>query len=167
MLSGETSIGQYPVEVIEQMARIIRKVESSSIISIPEHKPVIRDDRYITNSVCFNAANMAPQIDAKAITTMTNSGYTAFQISSHRPNAHILTFTDNKRILTMLNLLWGVQAIYYDHFSSSSTDETVVEINKIAKEKGYVVESDMILNLTSMPIKAKGMVNTMRVSSIK
>ncbi|MCK5781184.1 MAG: pyruvate kinase [Flavobacteriales bacterium] len=165
MLSGETSIGQYPVEVIEQMSRIIAKVEACNRISIPEHKPVIRDDRYITNSVCYNAANMTPQIEAKAITTMTNTGYTAFQISSHRPNAHILTFTNNKKILTMLNLLWGVQAIYYDQFNS--TDETVVEINRIAKERGFVVESDMIINLTSMPIQAKGMVNTMRVSSIK
>ncbi|MEN8137800.1 MAG: pyruvate kinase [Bacteroidota bacterium] len=164
MLSGETSVGKYPVQVIEQMSRIIQKVESCSIINIPEHKPVIRDDRYITNSVCYNAAQMAPQIEAKAITTMTNSGYTAFQISSHRPNAHILTFTNNKRIMTMLNLLWGVQAFYYNNFVS--TDETVIEINAIAKEKGYVTKGDMSINLTSMPIQEKGMVNTMRVSSI-
>ena len=165
MLSGETSIGNYPVEVIQQMARIIKKVESCRKINIPEHKPVLRDDRYITNSVCYNAANMVPQIEAKVITTMTNSGYTAFQISSHRPNAHILTFTNDRRVMTMLNLLWGVQAIYYNNFVS--TDDTVVEINKIAKDLGYVLENDMIINLTSMPISTKGMVNTMRVSSIK
>ena len=165
MLSGETSIGQYPVEVIQKMASIIEKVESSEYINVPAHVPVLRDDRYITNSVCFNAANMTPVIQAEVITTMTRSGYTAFQISSHRPNAHILTFTDNKRVVNMLNLLWGVQAIFYDNMVS--TDDTVVEVNSIAKKMGYVKENDMVINLTSMPISAKGMVNTMRVSSIK
>jgi len=165
MLSGETSIGQYPVEVIEQMTRIIKKVESCSTIQVPEHKPVIRDDRYITNSVCYNAAQMSAQIEANVITTMTNTGYTAFEISSHRPNAHILTFTNNKRILTMLNLVWGVQAIYYDKFAS--TDETVVDINSIVKDKGYADEGESLVNLTSMPVKERGMVNTMRISTIK
>ncbi|MCK5824914.1 MAG: pyruvate kinase, partial [Ichthyobacteriaceae bacterium] len=163
MLSGETSVGQFPVEVIEQMTRIIQKVENCKRIDVPEHKPV-RDDRYITNSVCYTASKMAPQIDAKAITTMTSTGYTAFQISSHRPLAHILVFTDDIKNVTMLNLLWGVQAFYYD--SSKSTDETVVEINEIAKSKGFVVSGDMAINLTSMPIGKKGMVNTMRVSDI-
>ncbi|MCK5907674.1 MAG: pyruvate kinase [Flavobacteriales bacterium] len=165
MLSGETSIGQYPVEVIEQMTRIIKKVESCSLIQVPEHKPVIRDDRYITNSVCYNAAQMSAQIEAGVITTMTNTGYTAFEISSHRPNAHILTFTNNKRILTMLNLVWGVQAIYYDKFAS--TDETVVDINAMVKEKGYAAKGESLVNLTSMPVKERGMVNTMRISTIK
>jgi len=165
MLSGETSIGKYPVAVIEQMSRIIKKVESCSMIAIPEHKPVIRDDRYITNSVCYNAAQMAAQIEAGVITTMTNTGYTAFEISSHRPNAHIITFTNNKRILTMLNLVWGVQAIYYDKFAS--TDETVVDINTMVKEKGYAQSGESLVNLTSMPVKERGMVNTMRISTIK
>ena len=96
MLSGETSVGKYPVEVIKQMTRIIQRVENSDLVTVPEHKPVLRDDRFITNSVCYNAAVLAPTIAAKVITTMTNSGYTAFQISSHRPDAHILTFTANK-----------------------------------------------------------------------
>lgn len=165
MLSGETSIGKFPVEVIEQMTRIIKRVESSSLIQIPEHKPVIRDDRYVTNSVCYNAAQMSEHIEAKVITTMTNTGYTAFEISSHRPNAHILTFTNNKRILTMLNLVWGVQAVYYDKFAS--TDETVVDINTLVKEKGYANEGESLVNLTSMPVKERGMVNTMRISTIK
>lgn len=165
MLSGETSVGSYPVEVIKTMTKIIKKVEHSRHISVPEHTPVLRDDRFITNSVCHNAAQISPVISARAITTMTNTGYTAFQISSHRPEAHIITFTNDMKVLTMLNLLWGVIPVYYDSFLS--TDETVEEINNIAKERGYVVEGDMVVNLTSMPVKEKGMVNTMRVSAIK
>lgn len=165
MLSGETSVGKYPVEVIKQMSRIIQRVENSDLVVKPEHKPVLRDDRFITNSVCYNASVLAPTISAKVVTTMTNSGYTAFQISSHRPDAHILTFTANKRLVTMLNLLWGVQAVHYDRFVN--TDETVTDINKIAVKMGYVKESDMVINLTSMPVSEKGMVNTLRVSYIK
>ena len=107
---------------------------------------------------------MANEIDAKAISTLTNSGYTAFQISAWRPNAHILAFTDNKRILTQLNLLWGVKAFYYDR--NVSTDETIEDVNQFAQKKGYVKEGDMLISLAAMPITDKGMVNTLRVSTI-
>ncbi|MGB2116764.1 MAG: pyruvate kinase [Flavobacteriaceae bacterium] len=164
MLSGETSVGSYPVQVIEKMSSIIRSVEDSDLISVPQNPPHIKTKRYITKSICYHAANMANEIDAKAISTLTNSGYTAFQISAWRPNAHILVFTDNKRILTQLNLLWGVKAFYYDR--NVSTDETIEDVNKFAQEKGYVKEGDMLISLAAMPITDKGMVNTLRVSTI-
>ena len=164
MLSGETSVGSYPVQVIEKMSSIIRSVEDSDLISVPQNPPHIKTKRYITKSICYHAANMANEIDAKAISTLTNSGYTAFQISAWRPNAHILVFTDNKRILTQLNLLWGVKAFYYDR--NVSTDETIEDVNQFAQEKGYVKEGDMLISLAAMPITDKGMVNTLRVSTI-
>ena len=164
MLSGETSVGSYPVQVIEKMSSIIRSVEDSELISVPQNPPHIKTKRYITKSICYHAANMANEIDAKAISTLTNSGYTAFQISAWRPNAHILVFTDNKRILTQLNLLWGVKAFYYNR--NVSTDETIEDVNKFAQEKGYVKEGDMLISLAAMPITDKGMVNTLRVSTI-
>lgn len=109
MLSGETSIGSYPVQVIRQMANILKSVENSDLIKVPELPPHIRTKRYITKSICYHAAIMANEINAKAISTLTNSGYTAFQISAWRPSSHILVFTSNKRILTQLSLLWGVK----------------------------------------------------------
>jgi pyruvate kinase len=164
MLSGETSVGQYPVEVIEKMASILKSVEDSPLIKVPQEPPHIRTNRYITKSICYHAANMANEINAKAISTLTNSGYTAFQISAWRPDAHILVFTSNKRILTQLNLLWGVKAFYYDKFVS--TDETIEDVNAIACKKGYLETGDMLISLAAMPIKAKGMVNTLRVTEI-
>jgi pyruvate kinase len=164
MLSGETSVGKYPVQVIETMSAILQSVENSDLIQVPHQPPTIRTKRYITKSVCFHAAHMANEIKVKAICTLTNSGYTAFQISAWRPQSHVLVFTSNKRILTQLNLLWGVKAFYYDAFES--TDNTVQQINAIAHEKGYVEKGDMLINLAAMPIKEKGMVNTLRISVV-
>ena len=165
MLSGETSVGNYPVEVVRSMTSIIKKVENSNLIKIPQPFSNEITKRYITNSICFNAAKMSNEIKAKAISTLTNSGYTAYQISAWRPNAHILVFSSNKKILTQLNLLWGVKAFYYNNFKS--TDKTVEEINEIALNMGYIQKKDLMINLTSMPVKNKGMVNTLRVSVIK
>jgi pyruvate kinase len=165
MLSGETSVGQYPVQVIRQMASILKSVENSKLIKVPQLPPHIRTNRYITKSICFHAAHMANEINAKAISTLTNSGYTAFQISAWRPSCHILVFTSTKRILTRLSLLWGVRAFYYDKFVS--TDETIEDVNAIACKKGYLDLGDMVISLAAMPIQEKGMVNTLRVTEIK
>ena len=164
MLSGETSVGDYPVQVIETMTSILKSVEDSSLIRVPQNPPKIRTPRFITKSVCYHAAHIANEINAKAICTLTNSGYTAFQISAWRPSAAVLVFTSNKRILSQLNLLWGVKAFYYDRFES--TDNTVEEVNKIAFKEGFVEKGDMMINLAAMPIVKKGMVNTLRVSLI-
>ncbi|SFB74267.1 pyruvate kinase [Zunongwangia sp. SCSIO 43204] len=165
MLSGETSVGQYPVQVIEKMASILTSVENSPLIKVPHDPPHVRTKRYITKAVCFHAAHMANEIKAKAICTLTNSGYTAFQISAWRPESHILVFTHNKRILNRLSLLWGVKAFYYDKYST--TDETIDDINSIAKAGGFVEQGDFTINLAAMPIASKGMVNTLRVSEIE
>src|SRR5680860_406979 len=165
MLSGETSVGNYPVEVIQKMTSILQSVENSELIHVPHDPPHIRTKRYITKSVCYHAAIMANEIKAKAISTLTNSGYTAFQISAWRPSAHILVFTSNKRILTQLNLLWGVKAFYYDRYVS--TDETIEDVNRIACQKGFLEIGDMLISLAAMPIKDKGMVNTLRVTEIE
>ena len=165
MLSGETSVGNYPVQVIEKMSSILESVENSDLINVPQEPPHIRTNRYITKSVCYHAATMANEIKAKAISTLTNSGYTAFQISAWRPSAHILVFTSNRRILTQLNLLWGVKAFYYDKYVS--TDETIEDVNSIACKKGFLDVGDMLISLAAMPIKDKGMVNTLRVTEIE
>ncbi|MBO9583100.1 MAG: pyruvate kinase [Flavobacterium sp.] len=166
MLSGETATGNYPVQVIQRMAQICEAVENSPLIQVPQNTPQIKTKRFVTKTVCHQAALLANEIEAKAICTLTNSGYTAFQISAWRPStAHILVFTSNRRILTQLNLLWGVKSFYYDN--EESTDDTVTDVNQIAINKGYAQKGDYLINLAAMPIKDKGMVNTMRVSEIE
>tara|TARA_Y200000002_G_scaffold171217_1_gene141301 strand:- start:801 stop:2228 length:1428 start_codon:yes stop_codon:yes gene_type:complete len=164
MLSAETSVGKYPIDVINSMSDILISVENSHLISVPQSPPTIRTKRFITKSICYHAAKLSNDITAKAICTLTNSGYTAFQISAWRPKSLILVFTSNRKILNQLNLLWGVKTFYYNNLNS--TDKTVEEINRLALEKGYVEKDDFIVNLTAMPIESKGMVNTLRVSTI-
>jgi pyruvate kinase len=102
MLSGETATGNYPVQVIEKWHRL--KLSKTLHSSTSKHT-TNKTKRFITKTICRHAA-MSDAIKAKAICTLTNSGYTAFQISAWRPSAHILVFTSNKRILTQLSLLW-------------------------------------------------------------
>ena len=164
MLSGETSVGKFPVEVVNTMEKIIRKVEDSPLIKSPFVVPGKKAKRIITKSVCFHAASIANELNASAICTLTNSGYTGWQISSLRPNSIILVFTSNKRILSQLNLLWGVKCLYYNHFVS--TDATIEEVNQMALNNGFIKKNDLVINLSAMPIVEKGEVNTLRISKI-
>ena len=165
MLSAETSIGKYPAEVVTQISKIITSVEYSDMISVPESPPKIKTKRYTTKFICYHAAQIANETKIAAITTLTQSGYTGFQVSSWRPHSNIIVFTSNKRILCRLNLLWGVKAFYYNR--SVSTDKTIQEINEIVNKKGFAKKGDMVINLASMPVKESGMVNTLKISEIK
>lgn len=168
MLSGETSIGKYPVDVVINMAKIVKNIESTSFyqtkVSPIEKEFNCIDSRFITNRICLAAVRIAKTTDVEAIITLTHSGYTAFQISSHRPNSHIIIYSANKRVTTMLNLLWGVRAYYYD--ASKSTDETIVQVNQITKQMGYVEEDDFVINLNATPFEDNGKTNTLRLTRI-
>ena len=164
MLSGETSVGKYPCEVVKKIKDIIIGVEDSHLINVPRDLPSVKTDRIITKSICMNAAKIANDINASAICTLTHSGYTGWQISSWRPSSLVIVFTSNKKILTQLNLLWGVKCIYYNKFKS--TDKTVEEVNQLALDYRYIKKGDFIINLAAMPIYEKGHVNTLRITKV-
>ena len=166
MLSGETSVGNFPVEVIDAMDKIIKDVETDNRIYNYEYPPdenVI--DRYITNSVCFNSCRLAQRVHAKGIVTMTFSGYTSFKIASFRPKAGIFVFTGNDEILNMLSLVWGVEVFLYNKFVS--TDHTIADIKYILKKEAKLKKDDLIINIASMPIAVKGQSNMMKLSHIE
>lgn len=168
MLSGETSVGKYPVEVVKNMAKIVKNIETTSLYR-ETNKTIEKefncvDERYITDRICLAAARIAKSTDAEAIITLTYSGYTAFQISAHRPGSHIIMYSSNKRVITMLNLLWGVRAFHYE--MSKSTDETIVEVNMITYNNGFVEQGDVVVNLNATPAHEGGMTNTLRLTTI-
>ena len=164
MLSGETSVGKYPCEVVKKVGTIIAGVEDSQPVKNKFTLPKLKSKRLITKTVCRHAALIANEIKASAVCTLTHSGYTGWQISSWRPNCLVLVFTSNKRILSQLNLLWGVKCIYYNKFQS--TDKTVEDVNALAIKNRYVRRGDIVVNLASMPIKDKGQVNTLRITKL-
>ncbi len=165
MLSAETSVGKYPVKVIEMMRRIITQVEELDAIYYKEHTPQTKTITYITDSICYNACSLAHHANAQAIISMTNSGYTAFKLSSHRPKAHIFIFTDNESLLTTLSLIWGIRGFYYNKYES--TDETINDLKKFIKDEGFVKDDDLVINIASMPMKEKGRTNMMKLSYIQ
>lgn len=165
MLSGETSTGKYPVEVVMSMKKIIMRTEKAMNIYYRKHEPNIEEPDFLPISVCYNACKMAEQSDAKALIAMTNSGFTAFQISSYRPKAAIFIFTANHFLLNQLSLVWGVRGLYYDKFES--TDDTISDIQKILKKEGYIEKDDLVINVASIPITDKGAANMIKLSTIK
>ena len=166
MLSGETSVGNHPVKVIESIAKIIEDVEKTDALYHYEYPPEEDNhDRYITDSICFNACRLAQRTNSSAIVTMTFSGYTGFKIASFRPKAGIFVFTGNEGILNMLSLVWGVQSFYYDKFVS--TDHTIADIKYLLKKEKFVKKDDLIINIASMPITEKGQSNMMKLSYVE
>jgi pyruvate kinase len=165
MLSGETSVGKFPAKVVETMANIVAHVESTFDVKPNiENEPSVKNERYITKTICYNAAKIADQIDATAILTMTFSGYTALKIAGHRPKTKIIVFTANRQIMNQMSLVWGVEAFFYDKMES--TDQSFKDIKAILKEGGTVKDGDLIVNIASMPIQERGFTNMLKISAI-
>jgi pyruvate kinase len=165
MLSGETSVGKYPVEVIKTMSNIIREMETFDGIYNKEELPEKNQDRFISDSICFNACRLSQRVEAKAIITMSFSGYTAYKIASQRPNTDIFVFTSNKKILTQLNLVWGVKAFYYN--KRISTDHTIADIKYLMKSEGYLKSGDLVINIASIPLEDLGNSNMLKLSYVE
>src|ERR1700761_1018362 len=108
MLSGETSVGEFPLIVIETMAKIIRNVEELGypFNSNKTTNADINSPGYLSDAVCGSAVYLAEHTNAVGIVSMTASGYTAFEISSYRPQAATYIFTANRHLLNALSLLW-------------------------------------------------------------
>ena len=166
MLSGETSVGEFPVIVIETMAKIVRNVEE---LGYPynSNKAANTDTNspdYLSDAVCGSAVYLAEHTNAVGIVSMTTSGYTAFEISSYRPKAGTYIFTSNKHLLNALSLLWGVKTFYYDELDS--TDKTISDVNNILKAENLVQEGDVVINTAAIPIFKKGKTNMLKVTII-
>lgn len=164
MLSAETSVGKFPARVIEIMRRVITEVEELDSIYNKEHIPSVKTATYITDSICYNACSLAHHAGVTALISMTNSGYTAFKLSSHRPKSPIFIFTDNLSLLTTLSLVWGVRGYYYNKYES--TDQTIEDLKSFIKQEKLVKADDLVINIASMPMKEKGRTNMMKLSYI-
>lgn len=165
MLSGETATGKYPVKVVEAMNKIILEAEKHYELQGKRPKPNHKSDTFYSDVVCFNSARTATDIGAKAIVGMTISGYTAFKISSYRPDCKIYIFSERRLMLSTLNLVWGVRCYYYDKFTT--TDDTITDVIEILKNRNRVKKGDYVVNTGTMPLQDRGMTNMMKVTVIE
>ncbi|NQD70965.1 pyruvate kinase [Sphingobacterium shayense] len=165
MLSGETSVGEFPEIVIETMAKIITHVEQTSYPYYSSKEGVHPKITRIPDAICISSIHLAKDTAASAIAVMTSSGYTALEISSYRPDADIYVFTGNKKLLNLLSLVWGVRVFIYEKFES--TDGTIQDVNRLLQEKNLVSSGQIVINTSSTPLHEKGRTNTIRVSEVR
>ena len=170
MLSGETSVGNHPVQVVSSMKRILQSVEKEGGPFFYTHMAPGADfdpseDVLLSQAITITACQLARQTGAKAVVGMTRSGFTAYQLSRCRPEAHIFAFTNNKELVTTLNLVWGVQAFYYD--GEENTDVTVQNVQQILKKAGHVKVGDIVINTASMPRHKVGLTNMIKIGRIR
>ncbi|MES2828990.1 MAG: pyruvate kinase [Bacteroidota bacterium] len=165
MLSGETSVGEFPLIVIETMQKIITNIEVNNYPFYADKFLKPKSDFFLSDAVCDSAVFLAKQTKAVGIVSLTVSGYTAFEISSHRPEAFTFIFTNNKSLLNSLSLIWGVQGFYYDKFES--TDQTIEDVNELLKELKMIKKGDVLINTASIPMEKKGKTNMLKVSVIE
>lgn len=165
MLSGETSVGEFPLIVIETMAKIVHNVEE---LGYPFNTPKelnVSSANYIGDAVCSSAVFLSEHTNAVGIVAMTVSGYTAFEISSHRPKANTYIFTSNRNLLNALSLVWGVKAFYYDKLDS--TDKTIADVNNILKNENLIEDGDLVINTAAIPIAKQGKTNMLKVTIVE
>jgi pyruvate kinase len=165
MLSGETSIGKYPVASIRAMQRVIDYAEGTEFVLNHEHIPECNTLSYLPDSICYNACKMADLTDARAIITFTHSGATAFKISSHRPKSSIFVFTSNNELVKKLSLLWGVRAFYLKH--ERHINDGINHTITILKQKGFIKDDDVVVHVGSIPVSKRGQTNMMKISHVK
>lgn len=164
MLSGETSVGKYPVQTIRNMQMIIDSTETEEYIYYKEHISLPGAKNFMADAICLSAVQLAEQVNAAAIVTLTYSGFTAIRISSHRPKAPIFTFTMNRDLINDLSLVWGVRTYYFGECTHINdyiayTEEYLVSQNLLKK-------GDLVVHVGSIPILEKGKTNMLKLTRV-
>ncbi len=164
MLSGETSVGKYPVQTIENMHRIIQYTEKNRYNYNRGVPPKPDSPRFLRDNVCYSASIMAERVGAKVIITFTEKGSTASTISGYRPKADIFAFTRHKKLLSALSLLWGVRAVFFDEVDN--VDQAIDLSIKILKEKGIIKPGDFVIHVASTPMHISHKTNMLKVTKV-
>lgn len=164
MLSGETSVGKYPVETIESMHKIIQYTEQNRYNYNRGLPPQIGSPRFLRDNVCYSASIMAERVAAKAIITFTEKGSTASTISGYRPKADIYAFTRHKELLTALSMLWGVRAVHFEELDN--IDIAIEKSIDILQEKGLVKKGDYVIHVASTPMHVSHKTNMLKVTKV-
>ena len=165
MLSAETAAGNYPVLAVASMVKTIRFVEERRTrIYFKYSEPNPDSPLFYNDSLIQTAVRLSQETKAQAIVGMTQSGFTAWRLSAHRPKAYMFIFTGNHKLLSIINLIWGVRGIYYN--SSESTDATIADIEKMLKDAGHLEKGDAFITMASMPIDMRQRTNMIKINVV-
>lgn len=165
MLSGETSVGKFPVETIESMHKIIQHTEKNRFRYNRGVAPKANSPRFIRDNICYSASLMAERVGAKAIITFTDEGNTAKTISGYRPKADIYAVTKRKELMSALSMLWGVRAFYIDIIDD--IDQAIDLSIQILKEEGMLKSGDFVIHVASTPMQISHKTNMLKVSLVE
>jgi pyruvate kinase len=167
MLSAETATGKHPPLVVETMRRIILEVEKTEYRYNREEdlKPLPHSPSFLSDAICYNACKIANDTAADALIGMTQSGYTAFMLSSYRPKSPLYIFTKSKGLVNQLSLSWGVRAFYYDE--EISLDDIIFDQINILKERGFIKAGDVVINTGSTPVDLHLPTNVLKITKVE
>lgn len=165
MLSGETAMGNYPELVIRTMVSIINEVEKEDIVYNRNLAPQPHSPSFLSDALCYNACQMARDVNADALIGMTQSGYTGFMLSSYRPRSPLFVFTKTRSLIDQLSLSWGVTAFFYD--KEESIDQIIADQIEILKENGCIKSGDVVINTGSMPVQEHLPTNMFKITKVE
>jgi len=162
MLSGETSIGKYPVESVRTMAKIAESTEASIHYKKRFRQMELTESiSNVTNAISHATCTTAHDLDAAAIITLTVSGTTARMISKFRPACPIIGCTTNEKVCRQLSMSWGVIPVLFEEKESS--DELFEHAVEKAVETGLVKSGDLVVLTAGLPLGIPGMTNILKV----
>ncbi len=160
MLSNETAVGKYPVEAVTTMAQIARRIEQEGQF------PHLKDSRpSITNAISQAVGNIAEQLNAAAIMSLTKTGATARNVSKYRPITPILAVTPHVDVARRLQMVWGVRPLVV--LDSSSSDEVFATAINLAQESNLLTGGDLVVMTAGTLSGVSGSTNFIRVEVVK
>ncbi|MBA9087413.1 pyruvate kinase [Fontibacillus solani] len=165
MLSGETAAGKYPVESVETMSRIAEKAESALEYREIFIKQSNAQQTTVTEAISQAVANSALELNAKAIITSTETGYTARMVSKYRPKAPIIAVTTEDQTMRRLALNWGVTPV--KGTLAASTDEMFDYAMKGGLDSGLVKEGDLVVITAGVPLGRSGSTNLIKIGQVR
>lgn len=166
MLSGETSVGKYPIEVIATMDSIIRRTEVEARDKLDLQDEISDKQEAVFKALGRSACILARQIGAAAIISFSHSGETLKTIARYRPTAHIIGITNRERIQRRLNLIWGVRSVLIKSFEIGETDATIMRVNQMLIDKGILKEGDHVVITAGIPLMSRNSTNMIKVEKI-
>jgi pyruvate kinase len=164
MLSAESASGQYPVEAVAMMDRIIRSTEQHKLYHSILAASALDEENSPPHAVAAAAAGLAVNICAAAIVGFTSSGTTAARIARKRPELPILAITPDLQVARQMALLWGAHSVHSEDISSY--EEMVAVARDVVKDEAFAKPGDSVVIVAGIPFGRSGSTNNLRVFSI-